>query len=95
MLAETTKEEALNTLRRMRTAAETALADGVPALWVTVFREHPPSGETIRLAGESGPIGRLPRAVCIEPRQWKVTALFRAARLIQWTSEAIESILKG
>ena len=90
-----TRETALQTLQNIRTAAEAALTEGVSAIMVTVFREHPPTGEAVLLCGQSGPRGLVINAKHDGERNWKVTARFQAARLITFCNKAIESILKS
>jgi len=93
-----TRDQAIQTLQGIRAAAESALAEGVACICVTVLREHPPSGGMVLLCGHSGPRGELLNAVPIvhaEQAAWRVTARFRAAKLIVFCGKTIETILKA
>jgi len=98
MQSEVTKDTAIETLQSIRAAAEAALKDGVACICVTLFREHPPTGDCVNLCGHSGPRGDVLDAVHVtESGQhwWRVTGRFRAAKLITFCAKSIETILKA
>jgi hypothetical protein len=98
MQSEVTKDTAIETLQSIRAAAEAALKDGVACICVTLFREHPPTGDCVNLCGHSGPRGDVLNAVHVtESGQhwWRVTGRFRAAKLITFCAKSIETILKA
>jgi hypothetical protein len=92
------RETAIATLQGIRAAAESALADGVACVCLTLRREHPPTGEKVLLYGHSGPRGELLNATANgtgKDHHWKVVARFRAAKLITCTTKTIETLLKA
>lgn len=92
------KSLALQTLQMIRAACESALSEGVACLAITIRRENPPTGDTIRLCTHSGPRGELLNAVPCgtgEEFHWQATARFRCATVILWASKTIELILKN
>jgi hypothetical protein len=98
MQATCTRDQAIETLQKIRAAAEAALKEGVSAISVTVLREHPPTGENVLLCGHSGPRGELLNAVPITEsgqHSWRVTGRFRVAKLIVFCGKTIETILKA
>lgn len=92
-----TRDDAIETLQKIRAAAETALKEGVSSIMVTVLRDHAPSSDNVMLCGSSGPRGHLVNAVPTEQdgrKCWRVVGRFRAAKLITFCGQTIETILK-
>jgi len=85
--------ERIAILQRIRTVAESALAEGVAAVFVTVSRQTPPSRSHVYLCGSCGPLGLVSQS-SPDGDHWRVTARFQAARLIAFCSQQIERILK-
>jgi hypothetical protein len=88
-----TKTEAIETLQKIRTAAEAALTDGVNAICVTVARAKPPARSHVYLCEHSGPLGTVLNAKQ-ETAGWIVTARFQAAAVACFCSKQIERILR-
>lgn len=92
------RETAIATLQGIRAAAESALAEGVACVCLTLRREHPPTGGNVLLYGHSGPRGELLNATAIgtgKEHHWKVVARFRAAKLITCTTKTIQTLLRA